>query len=401
MTRKRVVLVTGAGGFWGSRVAAELVARPDLHVIGLDEQPPHADIRGLDFIQADIRNSLLKELLRKEKVKAVCHLAFVESPQPSEAAFDFNVMGTMKVLAACAEAGVQKAVLKSSTMVYGARPDNSAFLREDHPLRGSRSFGYVRDLIEIEEFWNGFRGQAPEMVLTLLRFAHIVGPHADTPMTRFLREDEAPALLGFDPMMQIIHEADVVGALVYTMLQDAPGAYNVASEGVMPLWRLIALANKTSIPMLHPLAYLGASLFGAKYTPIDLDYLRFPCVGDLHKMHAELQFTPEYTADQTAREFAEERRLSEYVPASAARVFDEERLRDTLNRRARSRARAKSRRAARQVAVAASPLSPPPLPVRRSRRSNKAKAVVKAAKPAAANPAEPGKHVKQEASANG
>ena len=372
MTGKQVVLVTGAGGYWGSRVAAELLTQPDLHVIGLDEQTPHDTPRGLDFIQADIRNPLLTELLRKEEVRAVCHLAFMDSARPSEAAFDFNVMGTMKVLAACAEAGVSKVVLKSSTMVYGARSDNSAFLREDHPLHGSRAYGYVRDLTEIEAFWNGFRSQAPEMLLTILRFAHIVGPHADSPMTRFLREEEAPALLGFDPMIQIIHEADVVAALVYAMLHDAPGAYNIAAEGAMPLWRLIALADKVTLPVLHPLAYLGASLLGPKYTPLDLDYLRYPCVADLHKMRAELKFVPQYTADETAREFAAERRLSEYVPESAARAYDEERLRDTLDRRARARSRTNGQHPARPPAQAAPGAAAPK--ARRTRRPAKPKA---------------------------
>ena len=340
MNRKRVVLVTGAAGFWGSRVAAELAGQPELHVIGLDDRPPVEKINGLDFIQADIRNTLLPSLLREERVNAVCHLAFVESARPSESAFDLNVMGTAKVLAACAEAHVRQVVLKSSTMVYGAQPTNSAYLREDRPLRGTRGYGYVRDLIEIEAFCNGFRGQAPRLALTILRFAHIVGPQADTPLTRFLREAEAPVLLGFDPMMQIIHEADVVAALVHAMLHRVPGTFNVASDGVMPLWRLIGLADKVSLPVLHPLAYLGASLFGQKFTPLELDYLRYPCVGDLTQMKSTLKFTAQRSADEALRECAAAKRLSDYAPAAGARTDDEERLRETLDRRARARARA-------------------------------------------------------------
>ena len=346
MTRKRVVLVTGAGGYWGSRVAAELAAQPKLHVIGLDEQPPAEQIRGLDFIHADIRSPLLATLLRDEAVDTVGHLAFVENDRPSEWSFDYNVMGTMKVLAACGEAGVRRAVLKSSTQVYGAHAENSAFLREDHPLRAGRGYGHVRDLAEIEAFCTGFRGQVPQVALTILRFAHIVGPRADTPLTRFLREDAAPVLLGFDPMMQVIHEADVVAALVYAMLHDTAGVYNVASEGAMPLWRLLGLANKSALPVLHPLAYLSAAMLGPKYTPIDLDYLRYPCVGDLDKMRTALQFVPQYTADEALREFAAEQRLREYAPEPSARSLDEDRLRDTLERRARQRARGAPRKTA-------------------------------------------------------
>jgi UDP-glucose 4-epimerase len=96
-------------------------------------------------------------------------------------------MGTLKVFGACALAGVRKIVLKSTMMVYGARPDNQFYLTEEHPLKGSHSYGYTRDMIEIEAFCNGFRRQAPDVQLAVLRFAQIIGPAADTPMTRFLK----------------------------------------------------------------------------------------------------------------------------------------------------------------------------------------------------------------------
>lgn len=337
MTKKRVVLVDGVAGYWGWHVASQLVARPELHVIGLDESPPKEAIKGLDFIQSDIRNPLLTELLKAEKVDTVCHLAFVESARPNEAAFDLNVMGTMKVLGACAETGVRKVVLKSSTAVYGAFPTNSAFLTEAHPLQGNRDYAYIRDLVEIEAFCNGFVRQSPEMTLTILRFAHIVGPEADTPMTRFLREEEAMTLLGFDPMMQVIHEDDVAAALVRAATRDFPGAFNVAADSPMPLWRLMGLAGKVSVPMFHPIAYLAVSLLGPRYAPLDLDYVRFPCVADLSKMRTEFEFTPQYTAEEALREFASHQRIRQYLPESAARAFDEERLRDTIERRRRAR----------------------------------------------------------------
>src|SRR5574341_1874479 len=87
MADKRVVLVTGVAGFWGGRVAARLIDRPDRHVIGLDDDPPEEEIKGLDFIQANIHNPLLVELLKQEEVDTVCHLTFLESLRPTEAAF--------------------------------------------------------------------------------------------------------------------------------------------------------------------------------------------------------------------------------------------------------------------------------------------------------------------------
>ena len=141
MSERKVILITGVSGFWGAQVAAQLVANPDYIVLGVDSEPPKERIKDVDFIQADIRNPLLVELLKGEGVDTLVHLAFQETRTPNENAFDFNVMGTMNVFGCCAQAGVKKIVLRSSTAVYGALPANSAFLNEDNPLSGSPDDG--------------------------------------------------------------------------------------------------------------------------------------------------------------------------------------------------------------------------------------------------------------------
>jgi UDP-glucose 4-epimerase len=347
MADKQVILVTGVANLWGAQLAARLVnteqAQAGYHVIGLDTEPPPDTLKGLDFIQADVRNPLLVELLKSENVHTVCHLDFVENVRPTEAAFDNNVMGTMKVLGACAEAGVRKVVLKSSTTVYGASPGNPAFITEEQPAQVGHSYGTTRNLVEIEAFCNGFRHQVPEMILTILRFASIVGPDADTPMTRFLKQPLAPVLMGFDPLMQVIHEKDVVEALAFAVEKDMPGVFNIAAEGILPLSRLMALASKLPVPIFHLFAYWGSDLLGmaggqsGRQWPIEIDYLRYSWVGDLTKMRNELGFVPQYTAEEALREFAGEQRLRRYMPESAVLAYDEERLRDTLERRRRAR----------------------------------------------------------------
>jgi len=345
MIDRQTILVTGAAGYWGGRVAERLISLGEYHVLGLDSKPPKKEIKGLDFIQADLRSPQMVELLREEAVSTLCHLTFVESARPNEADFDLNVLGAMKLLGACAEAGVRKVVLKSSMAVYGAHPSNSAFLKEEHPLKGSLAYGYTRDMVEIEAFCNGFRRQVPEMAQTILRFPSIVGPTADTPMTRFLQEPLTPILLGFDPMMQVIHEEDVVEALVYATVNGQPGVYNVAAEGVLPLSKLMRLAGKMTVPVFHLFLYWGSGILGGagvpvhRYLPIELDYLRYPWVGDLTRMREVLGFYPRYTAEEALREFAGKQRLRRYQPEARTRAFDEERLRDTIERRRRARLR--------------------------------------------------------------
>ncbi|MGQ9767479.1 MAG: hypothetical protein ACUVR4_12145 [Anaerolineae bacterium] len=83
------------------------------------------------------------------------------------------------------------------------------------------------------------------------------------------------------------------------------------------------------------LAALGAPV--SRFWPLGLDYLRYPWVGDLTKMRTVLNFTPHYTAVETLREFAGRKRLKPFVPSADALAYDEERLRDTIERRKRAR----------------------------------------------------------------
>jgi len=345
MAQTETFLITGVSGFWGSRLAARLVNKTDCHIIGLDVSHPVKEIPGLDFVQADIRNPLLVDLLKEEKVDTVCHLTFRDTTQPRQSAFDLNVLGTIKLLEACAEAGVGKVILKSSTAVYGAHPDNSAFLTEERPLRGSREYGYTRDMIEIETYCNGFRHQSPEVKLTILRFPNIIGPTVDSPIARFLKGRWTPGLLGFDPLMQLIHQDDVVEALVHASRHEASGVFNVAADDAMPLNKIRGMAGKPPISVLHPLAYWGVGLLGAsglgfgRWVPIELDYIRYPWVADLTKMHDVLAFEPYFTAEEALREFIDRLHMDEYEPESPPPGYGEERLHDSLKQRRRQRDR--------------------------------------------------------------
>ncbi len=340
MADKQIALVTGAAGYWGSRLAARLMQEPTCTVIGIDLEYPVTPPPRLDFIQADFRSPLLIELLRAETVDVVCHLAFRETRRPSEAAFELNITGTSKVLGACAGAGVHKVVIKGSMASYGARASNSAFLTEDQPLRGRRRYGRVRDLVEVETLCREFSKLAPEVLLTVLRFSSIVGPSANTPMTAYLKQPWAPSLWGFDPMIQIIHEEDVVEALAHAVLHDVPGTFNIAAGDALPLSKVRGLAGKPALAVIHKFVEWGRTLpLGERYFPIEPDYLRYSWVGDLSRMRRDFGFVPLHTAEETVREFGlryhpERSRLGGDRGARA-----DDRLQDIIGQRRRARER--------------------------------------------------------------
>lgn len=340
MTKPNVVLITGVAEYWGARVAARLAQDTSLRVLGIDSKTPRHKVEGMDFIQTDIRNPLLVDLLKVEEVDTVCHLTFHERRRKSESDFDLNVMGTMKVFGACREAGVRKIVLKSGLDVYGAHADNPAFLPESWPLRGNKQYGYTRYRIEIEEFAQGFSKQfADEVTVTILRLANIVGPTAVTPMTKLLRQKITPTLLGFNPLMQILHEDDAVEALVHAVREDVPGVYNIGTSDPLPLLRMLRLMHHVDLPIFHPLAYWSVAMLRgtpfkpAAYLPLGLDSLRYRWVGDTQKMETSFGWMPQHTAVETIEEFAQHHKGQ----PRGRRVLEPEYLRQVIDFRLQQR----------------------------------------------------------------
>ena len=72
-----------------------------------------------------------------------------------------------------------------------------------------------------------------------------------------LRLPVVPEILGFDPRLQFMHEDDVTGALAHATLNDVPGVYNVAGDGVLPWSEVRAIVGKRRVPLPPLLTGLG------------------------------------------------------------------------------------------------------------------------------------------------
>ena len=311
-------LISGVSSYWGERVAARIAAEhPSLNsgmrLLGLDRKPPQTDIPGLDFVRAELGSPLLLDLLNAEKVETVLH--FDASPDMQESTDKGHT--TRLFLSQCAEAGARRILLKSSTAVYGARPANTFHVSEMHSLDLNLSHA-PRAMAELDSFANGLAAQYPDLTLTVLRFAHILGPTADTALARFLLNDRMPTLLGFNPLFQLIHEEDVIAALSHAALNDLPGIYNIAAEDTLPLNKILALAGKLPLPIAHPLA----PTLPARLTPLPIEYLRYSCLANLERMQNDFGLAPSHTAEETVTEFAAQVRHTRYMPDALEAIIN-------------------------------------------------------------------------------
>jgi UDP-glucose 4-epimerase len=313
------VVVTGIGGRLAQMVAGALAGLAGVRVVGVDRAPAEPPLPGIDARVSNLRGQALLELLREVDADIVVHLAQFgeERAAPGrEAAVRGNVITTMELLGACAATGVRRAVLRSSTLVYGARHDLPALIDESTPLRMPALPGLARDYVESGRFAADYAEKRPDLSIVVLRCAGLVGAGVSSPLSRYLGQPAPRTLLGFDPRIQVLHPADAAVAFALAALADGiSGAFNIAAEGPLTLTHAILLAGQRPLPLPGPLLDL-ASVFGggaASLTgalPFDPDFLRYSCVADTRRAREELGWLPQHSADEALRELAPERELA-------------------------------------------------------------------------------------------
>jgi UDP-glucose 4-epimerase len=250
------------------------------------------------------------ESLRAERVDVLAHLAFLSTPTHAEAfAHELESVGTMHVVRAVRETGTPRLVMASSTTLYGPHPKNPNFLTEAAPLRGIKGCRYLADKIEAERELERLK----DTHVVVLRFAPILGPMVRGWVPRWLSRRAVPTLLGYDPLVQLVHELDAVRALELALTTPARGAFNVVGQGVLPLSTVVKLAGRLAVPLPEPLLRLGtAALFTAglnEAPPFFLAFLRHLCVADGARAAAELGYVPLYTCKEAALDFGGALRL--------------------------------------------------------------------------------------------
>ncbi len=317
--RPRVVAVTGAASFLGTNLIGLLEEdERTQRIVAIDTKAPATAGKKTRAYEVDFTQpateARLGEIFAAERIDTVVHLAFLQSPTHASAwAHELESVGTRHVLVAVRHAQVRKFVLWSQTMLYGAHPSNPNFLTERHSLRASRSEPFFADKIEAEEEAHRFGARVQGSIVTILRTAPIVGPTVRNFVTQYLARRLVPTMMGFDPLLQFLHEVDAIGAFKLAVDRDVPGTFNIVGEGVLPLSTVIKLAGRIALPIPHPLAEtlcaLGWVAQIAEAPPSFLKYLRFLCVADGQKAWQKMGFRPAYTTREALLDFTSAQRL--------------------------------------------------------------------------------------------
>ena len=317
----RVVALTGVHGAVGWALLRRLEEDDRVsRLVLIDRYAPALPLRKVTFCGVDLTSNLadatVAECLARERVDTVIHAAFHAGPtRDLETAHEFEVIGTQALFRAIADNArhvgtVSGVVVVGTTMSYGALPDNPQYLGEDAPLRGGAGYPFVADKVAVEGEVAALR-QRTGLPTAMVRAGWTVGDE-HTLAARFLAPLLVPAVLGIDPLVQLVHLDDLVDAIRLATHGRGDGAFNVAGDGVLPLSTVIKLAGRirAAVPDLALRATLqamwtvGAGLIPAAHT----SYLRETFVSDTTRAASALGFRPRYgIRDAIARHVAARR----------------------------------------------------------------------------------------------
>lgn len=303
MSEREIILTTGAAGRLGRLVVQTL--HREYKVIAVDRRPVYGLPKDVEHLRTDLRRRALDEVFRSQKIKAVVHLGLVHNPRANDDDYRFNVLGTQKLLDLAAKYKVEKFVMLSSANIYGPHPDNSLFLKEDDPLLGAQSFPNIRDLVAVDRIVQSYFYRQSEVETVMLRPVHIVGPRVKNAAANYLRLERPWVISGFDPMIQLVHEEDVVRALALSLKPGIKGVFNIVGPGEAPLSKILKILEKRtrSVPGLLAWPVLER-MFRLKMTSFptpEIRHIQYNCIVDGSLARRILGFEPRYDLIETIR----------------------------------------------------------------------------------------------------
>ena len=216
---------------------------------------------------------------------------------------------------------MRKFVLKGSTLLYGSNYRDPYFFREGMPRSGTPKTRVERSLVEVASIVRDFAEDNPDIVVTKLEFANVLGRDIDSAFSRLLRRPVVPEILGFDPRLQFVHEDDVTGALAYATLRDVPGEFNVAGAEPLPWSEVCKIAGRRRVALPPVGTSMAASPLKiahlADLPPELLSLLRYGRVVDTSR-YRRAGFRYHYSTAGTVRAFADGLRLERNVGEALA-----------------------------------------------------------------------------------
>ena len=230
--------VTGASGFLGHAVCAELQAQG--HEVAALVRRPGSEPPGTVAIAGDLSDGeALKRAVEQAQPDAVIHLAAEIATQRDPARIDeVNVAGTRRLLEACAGGGAIRFVFVSTVVTGDAR---GAVLSEETALPVETAYGRSKQVGEQLVRDSG-------LTHSILRPSHVYGPGGwyAAEIVKRLRQPGRFVVLGSgENWWDVVRVEDVATACVTAAERAPDGAlYHVVDDEPITQYDFVALTAK-------------------------------------------------------------------------------------------------------------------------------------------------------------
>jgi UDP-glucose 4-epimerase len=188
---------------------------------------------------------------------------------------------------------------------------------EDSSARRPPGEGFARDSIDIEGYARGLARRRPDIAVTILRLANMIGPAMDTALSRFLAGPVVPTVIGRDARLQLLHEQDALGALERATMAGKAGTFNIGASWIIMMSQAIRRSGRIALPVPRSAMWAVDSLRRAtRYTEVDreqLNYLSYGRVMDTTRMRKDLGYSPKWTTTEAFDDYVRGRGLTPII----------------------------------------------------------------------------------------
>jgi UDP-glucose 4-epimerase len=298
------VLVTGISGLIGRLVAKQLSSQGHA-VVGIDRRPWASAPNDIEVHTVDVRKRAAENVFRTFRPDAVVHLATVTHLDESGVVADrINLQGTRAVWEHCHAYEAKKAVFVGRHTYYGATPDAPLMHEENEPPAAISSLPELADLVAADLYAGSQLWRYPALDTVVLRLCYSLGPSRHGTLARYLRGPRVPMVLGFDPLIQFLHEEDVATAICTALAPELRGVFNVAGPPPLPLSVLVSQTGRKPLWLPEPLfAVLLRRFTSLNMSRGVIDHLKYPVIIDDEAFRKATGFAHRLGVDPTIESF--------------------------------------------------------------------------------------------------
>jgi UDP-glucose 4-epimerase len=310
------VVVVGATGNVGTSVVEALAADPAVtEIVGIARRTPTSwQPARTRFEAADVRKPEIVQHLQGADAVVLLSWAFQPTHQPLTT-WDVNVLGSINVLEATANAGVGTVVYASSLAAYSQGPGEH--VDESWPTHSMPTAAYGREKAYLERYLDAYELRHPQIRVVRMRTSFIFKRSSASEQRRIFAGPLIPRALlrpGRLPVVplpaglrfQAMHGDDAGQAYRLALLSDARGAYNVAADPIIDGEALGELLEARAVQV--PTRAAAAAMAGAwrlRVIPSDESllklFLSLPTL-DTSRIRTELGWQPQFSGSDALRE---------------------------------------------------------------------------------------------------